>query len=94
MAHIITAWRADGRGQSEIKHIRSDGAGYSHEGRGLWIAEQKDNPECVLITRSRTDHQSPREDILWQRPGYVDPGYRPMTQNELNAMADARRGNE
>lgn len=73
MAHIIIAWRADGKGQSEIKHIRSDDKGYSHEGRDLWIAEQRNNPECVLITRTRTDRASPREDILWQRPGYVDP---------------------
>lgn len=73
MAYVFTAWRADGKGQSEIKHMRNDDRGYSHEGRDLWIEMQKADRECVLITRSRTDKQSPREDILWQRPGYVDP---------------------
>lgn len=73
MAIVFTAWRADGRGQSEIKHLRTDAQGYSHEGRDLWLKTMQDMRECVLITKGRTDRQSHWESVLWTRPGYTDP---------------------
>ncbi len=72
MALILTAWQADNNGQSEIKHLRSDHPKYK-DIRIDWINEQKSNRACVLITMERTDNQSSKEEIIWQKPGYVDP---------------------
>lgn len=72
MAIIYTSWRAETNGQSEIKHYRSDQPLFN-EMKTVWVSEQQANPECVLITKSRTDNQSAWEHIIWQKPGYVDP---------------------
>jgi len=72
MAIIFEAWKPDGPdGQERIASLRSDAAGYSN--LDTWLARQKTNPACVLITRSRTDNQSPISRTIWTRPGYVDP---------------------
>lgn len=72
MAIIYESWRADGDGQSRIDYIRSDTKDWPEKSRD-WLIQQKANPECVLITKNRTDRQSTWEHILWQRPGYHDP---------------------
>jgi hypothetical protein len=72
MAIIYTSWRAETGGQSEIKHYRSDQRDF-HELKNVWVEEQQNNPECVLITKSRTDNQSSWEVVIWQKPGYTDP---------------------
>ena len=73
MALIYESWQADGNGQSRIDSLRSDARGYSAEMAQTWVAQQRENPRCVLITRSRTDRQSNWEKVVWVRPGYTDP---------------------
>ena len=68
MSIIVTAWSncKNGKGHEEIKHVilkRLSDAALSEFMR-YWT----DNGECVLITRSRTDRQSPVERILWESP--------------------------
>ena len=72
MALIFESWRADGIGQSRIDCIRSDTKDWLQKFED-WLARQEANPECVLITKNRTDRQSHWEHIIWQRPGYQDP---------------------
>ena len=73
MALIWESWRRDGNGQSRIDSLRSDTRGFDDELMQSWVLRQRSNQECVLITRSRTDKQSPWEKIVWTRPGYTDP---------------------
>lgn len=73
MALIYESWHADGNGQARIAWYRSDTPGYSPDTVKMWKEEQKRNPECVLITRTRTDKQSRVMHTLWTRPDYVDP---------------------
>ena len=71
MAILLTAWEDDnGKGQKELAHSRSDQPWYDLD---EFVKAYSQDPDCVLITKGRTDNQSLVEHILWQKPGYVDP---------------------
>lgn len=73
MAILFESWVPDGKGQALHKSMRSDAKGYSHDGRDRWLAQQRADKSVCLITKKRTDKQSPVEHMLYTRPGYVDP---------------------
>lgn len=70
MAYRITYWADDnGKGQYALRVTRIKS---TNEAFSLSLPHQHPNG-TVLVTMDRTDHQSPIEKILWQKPGYVDP---------------------
>lgn len=70
MAYQLHYWTDDnGKGQVELRCIRLK----SVEEVFTLTLEHNRPSGTVLITLDRSDKQSNREQIVWQKEGYIDP---------------------
>ncbi len=66
MAYVLEAWRADGpTGEAQICERRISSVDI-YRVTEEWIRD----PNCVLVTLSRSVREDGIDRIVWQRPGY------------------------
>lgn len=64
---VITAWKGDGpKGEAALAEMRCA----KRIEFALFVARWTNHPDCVLVTKTRSDKQSSRYEDLWIRPGY------------------------